>query len=451
MAPHRGLVISALAILLTPSQFGDCNKHAIKVKGIAKLCKLSTEFRRVVPFVKHTASEWQTKLKDAKPLLSDIQVMRRQGTEQSAKIPAAFVLFMADTIEAAQNAQEELIKIAAEAAATSGLAAGAIDQTISIFRQTTLGSETDYCIEQDGNANKLTDFQSLNFCTSADNSIAPLVTTAAAAVPNEKISDTEFTDANIGDAKGASNKCAITQHGASGGYHAATHGTADIKWAAGMLKFGNAALGRNAFADISQNKNGVPLVKAAAEAIDALKRHADEGLSALTNILKIQETSKATFQTIKTQTKQPGTSSAAVDIEMNSDRLNDIRSIVAEYRKTTKPEKKQADARDELQNNYLTSGGPNADTGSTEGCPEIKSTADQACNKIKDETKCNNKPFCSYNETETDTTKKCKFNETKASKIGFSLPQSQTGGSGTSAASDRCTKHKDKANCEKET
>nr|APD75443.1 variant surface glycoprotein 1125.5343 [Trypanosoma brucei] len=256
MAPHRGLVISALAILLTPSQFGDCNKHAIKVKGIAKLCKLSTEFRRVVPFVKHTASEWQTKIKDAKTLLSDIQVMRRQGTEQSAKIPAAFVLFMADTIEAAQNAQEELITIAAEAAATSGLAAGAIDQTISIFRQTTLGSETDYCIEQDGNANKLTDFQSLNFCTSSDNSIAPLVTTAAAAVPNEKISDTEFTDANIGDAKGASNKCAITQHGASGGYHAATHGTADIKWAAGMLKFGNAALGRNAFADISQNKNG---------------------------------------------------------------------------------------------------------------------------------------------------------------------------------------------------
>nr|ABG66960.1 VSG 800 [Trypanosoma brucei brucei]ABG75613.1 variant surface glycoprotein MITat 1.18 [Trypanosoma brucei]CAQ57371.1 variant surface glycoprotein [Trypanosoma brucei brucei] len=72
------------------------------------------------------------------------------------------------------------------------------------------------------------------------------------------------------------------------------------------------------------------------------------------------------------------------------------------------------------------------------------------CNKIKDASECNNKPYCSYNTTETDRNKMCKFNETKAEKSGVPVTQAQTGGGATSTTSDRCTRHKDKANCEKE-
>nr|APD74511.1 variant surface glycoprotein 1125.3160 [Trypanosoma brucei] len=82
-------------------------------------------------------------------------------------------------------------------------------------------------------------------------------------------------------------------------------------------------------------------------------------------------------------------------------------------------------------------------------CSETKEGADNTCSKLRDAATCIANPICSYNETETDTTKKCKFNATKASKNGVPEAQTQTGGTETTP-SDRCTKHKDKANCEKE-
>nr|AGH60894.1 variant surface glycoprotein 314 [Trypanosoma brucei] len=81
-------------------------------------------------------------------------------------------------------------------------------------------------------------------------------------------------------------------------------------------------------------------------------------------------------------------------------------------------------------------------------CSEAKEGADNTCSKLIDAVTCTANPICSYNETEKDTTKKCKFNETKASASSVTVTQTQTGA--TSAASDRCTKHKDKASCEKE-
>ncbi|RHW71446.1 Trypanosome variant surface glycoprotein C-terminal domain containing protein [Trypanosoma brucei equiperdum] len=81
-------------------------------------------------------------------------------------------------------------------------------------------------------------------------------------------------------------------------------------------------------------------------------------------------------------------------------------------------------------------------------CSEAKEGADNTCSKLIDAVTCTANPICSYNETEKYTTKKCKFNETKASATSVTVTQTQTGA--TSAASDRCTKHKDKASCEKE-
>nr|AAK49482.1 variable surface glycoprotein [Trypanosoma brucei] len=73
-----------------------------------------------------------------------------------------------------------------------------------------------------------------------------------------------------------------------------------------------------------------------------------------------------------------------------------------------------------------------------------KQATEDTCNKMKGETACNNKPFCTYNATETDENKKCKFNETKASKSGVSVAQAQTGG--TQTTTDKC-KDKKKDDC----
>nr|AGH60948.1 variant surface glycoprotein 372 [Trypanosoma brucei]APD73009.1 variant surface glycoprotein 1125.158 [Trypanosoma brucei] len=77
---------------------------------------------------------------------------------------------------------------------------------------------------------------------------------------------------------------------------------------------------------------------------------------------------------------------------------------------------------------------------------ELSESAEQACNKLNSEQKCSADPKCSY-ETESDGTKKCKYNATKAKEKGVSVTQTQTGGS--TAEGVKCSDHKDQATCEK--
>ncbi|SCU69878.1 Trypanosome variant surface glycoprotein (A-type)/Trypanosome variant surface glycoprotein C-terminal domain containing protein, putative [Trypanosoma equiperdum] len=66
------------------------------------------------------------------------------------------------------------------------------------------------------------------------------------------------------------------------------------------------------------------------------------------------------------------------------------------------------------------------------------------CNKITNVNERNNKAFCSYNETVAEGDKKCKFDETKASKSGVPVTQPQTGGSETTT--EKC-KGKEQKDC----
>nr|AGH60921.1 variant surface glycoprotein 343 [Trypanosoma brucei] len=77
-----------------------------------------------------------------------------------------------------------------------------------------------------------------------------------------------------------------------------------------------------------------------------------------------------------------------------------------------------------------------------------QNSAADICRKIKDAKECNNKPFCSYNESAPEEDKKCQFNETKAEKSGVSLPQTQT--AGTEKNTVNCASHTDKTKCEAE-
>ncbi|SCU73106.1 Trypanosome variant surface glycoprotein (A-type)/Trypanosome variant surface glycoprotein C-terminal domain containing protein, putative [Trypanosoma equiperdum] len=71
------------------------------------------------------------------------------------------------------------------------------------------------------------------------------------------------------------------------------------------------------------------------------------------------------------------------------------------------------------------------------------------CNKISDETKCNDENICSWHKEVKTGEANCQFNSTKAKEKGVTVTQTQTGGDGTTP-SDRCTRHKDKTSCEKE-
>nr|ABQ52438.1 variant surface glycoprotein [Trypanosoma brucei] len=72
------------------------------------------------------------------------------------------------------------------------------------------------------------------------------------------------------------------------------------------------------------------------------------------------------------------------------------------------------------------------------------------CNKLESTEKCNEENICSWHKEVKTGEKNCQFNSTKAKEKGVTVTQTQTGGDGTTAPSDRCTRHKDKPNCEKE-
>nr|AGH61018.1 variant surface glycoprotein 451 [Trypanosoma brucei] len=69
------------------------------------------------------------------------------------------------------------------------------------------------------------------------------------------------------------------------------------------------------------------------------------------------------------------------------------------------------------------------------------------CNKIKDANECNDKPFCSYNSTETEEDKKCKFNATNSTANGVPVTQSESGG--TERTAEKCKDNKLEPDCTK--
>nr|APD72983.1 variant surface glycoprotein 1125.124 [Trypanosoma brucei] len=80
--------------------------------------------------------------------------------------------------------------------------------------------------------------------------------------------------------------------------------------------------------------------------------------------------------------------------------------------------------------------------------PKTAEDKQKLCDKHHaSQTNSDAKDFCTYDKTES-TDKKCKYNATKATANGAPVTQAQT--SVATTASDRCIKHKDKANCEKE-
>nr|AGH61256.1 variant surface glycoprotein 802 [Trypanosoma brucei] len=77
-----------------------------------------------------------------------------------------------------------------------------------------------------------------------------------------------------------------------------------------------------------------------------------------------------------------------------------------------------------------------------------QTVSETTCNKIKVEADCNKTAICSFNKTETDENKKCQLDAKKALATGVPVTQTQT--TETTAASDRCTKHTKKEECETE-
>nr|APD75002.1 variant surface glycoprotein 1125.4790 [Trypanosoma brucei] len=83
--------------------------------------------------------------------------------------------------------------------------------------------------------------------------------------------------------------------------------------------------------------------------------------------------------------------------------------------------------------------GPDCSNELSEGSEAYKKT-EETCNKLTEAAACNANPICSYNTTESEENKKCKFDAKKATSNGVPVAQTQTGG--TESTTEKCFEKK---------
>ncbi|SCU65536.1 Trypanosome variant surface glycoprotein (A-type)/Trypanosome variant surface glycoprotein C-terminal domain containing protein, putative [Trypanosoma equiperdum] len=433
------------------------NQGALHLTAIKEICGTAKAGKAIAKLIDGRISqlnEWQ----------NDYTLFRRkmvilQMLDMEAGTKLELLKAFADASLTEINSELQTIaKTAETTAATAAYAAGRIDEFINVFRSTRNTAGTaNVCIIKGSDTDRVEDAD-LADC---------LETTIETATHDAALATLAKPAFNYG-AKGtltATKTCTLTNNDLSA-YSGANQGQlTEPKWGAGILHIKHSGNGGGA-AVIATDKSALPAHKAAQTAVSAMQhaltdkqyppvRHYTD----LTKILTDKEVSPAMAEAIKVTTGKadtPGYTPTAKELQTifgfteGETKIKFVeqlkeRKVNIKVSKTTK----QIGVL-ELTENQISEGEGQAlikiqqevSAASEEKVCEStdKKTAEDICSKITGATECGAKPYCSYNETEKDTSKKCKFNSTKAEKSGAPVTQTQTGAAETTTVN--CGKHK---------
>nr|AGH61259.1 variant surface glycoprotein 805 [Trypanosoma brucei] len=447
-----------LATCLKPA--AATSEGALKLTAITELCKTAKAGKALGKLIDArltTLLNWQQQYELFRRKLQVLKILH-EGKSEALDVLSGFADAALNEIssEAAGLATD-----GGETAATAAYAAGRIDEFINVFRSTRDSTGTNnVCIITDSNA-KVEDAQL------ADCLDTPIATpTDPTAATRLAASDFDFQTAST---LSASKSCTLTKTDLSAYSGAGDKSELkDPEWGGGVLKV--AHTNRGSAATLQTAKRTLPIHAAAqtkaAATVTKLKNTQYPPVTTpddLTQLLKTKDLSTAMAAALrKRQPQPPPPSYTPKHTELqtlfgftdSSSKINflealDTQKVNVKVSGTTKPiavleltdqtiSEGEIDALSKMQQKLIAA--------RTEKVCEStdKKTAENICNKIKDATQCNNKAFCSYNETEAETDKKCKFNSTKSSKSEVSVTQTQT--AGTETTTDKC-KDKKKDDC----
>nr|AAX69990.1 variant surface glycoprotein (VSG), putative [Trypanosoma brucei] len=435
---------TAVAIVLIHGQTSTANNNAIKVTGFTSLCEMAGEFKKIASYVAYKAEQWQAEISELNHLQTDLQALRAAANSTENPIPPEIIIFVDKKRTEAAEALAKLAKPAAAAAATAGLAAGAIEQTVSVFYATNIGGSSSYCIAT-ATGGHLNSNTGLEKCVDDSSNPQPIVTTSSQSEPNEAVSNDKFETSVHTSPQQTGANCDLSQTGGSGGYWSSAHKSATIKWAAGMLSVKSSALTTNPWTPIKASQDDAPLIKAAQQAIKELKQTIKRYPEDISNLKKLTESDKQQFVPITIDTKTLGYTETKQELTLKQDDLERLREALKVFRNSNKGGNKLSESRRDFLKATITRtrDQQTADNGNSCSHQQPPETKESDCEKhgTKTAEECK-KLGCDHD---------AKNNKCKA-KTGKDNTAAGTGGDGApgAAATTGCAKHKNQPDCEKD-
>nr|ARB50580.1 variant surface glycoprotein [Trypanosoma brucei] len=444
---HTKALLGLMILMSRIQKYSEAANDALKAKGFDDACNLAATLRQYAHFSATMASKLPATLFTAEQTLAELKQVLTAGGLQPTDDDINIYMYIDHVVETAKAHLQTQLPNSIKKAAASSEAAGAIMETAELF--VGVADTTKYCIANEagnGIANQGTD---LRACMTAGKVNRKSTHSELTNEPNHAAAldaigtGVQTTKGNVGSAG-----CRLTQTtGGDGIVNGGSNGQHSIHLAAGLLKISSGSPGNSMWDKATHSNDNNPI-----QALETLKSLPTSGLTtslaALKTIVRYgEEPENHDFKEVQTTKATLGLSETADAITITKaaqQRVND--ALKKQRQKHAENPVEQITLAKRQAIKALLSPKPQK----PQTC--VSQQQKDNCNDIKEEAACNASAACSFNNTETDDNKKCKFNATKALKSGVPVTQAQaaTGTENGKTASDRCTKHKDKENCEKE-
>nr|AGH61185.1 variant surface glycoprotein 629 [Trypanosoma brucei]APD72606.1 variant surface glycoprotein 1125.60 [Trypanosoma brucei] len=418
-------------------------QEALTAAGLVDACRLASQLKKLGAYSAAMANRLPTKIEQLRAKVFQITMMLAQEKKGPAEADLNVLYYLKKQIQTAEKTVIAQLQLAVKKGLKAAEAAGRIDETVHLLANANTGSGNEaYCVAKATATAEAATKTEMQECYDGEvpRSAEPKV---------EVLEEPDLNSAraainqNQGTAKNpkASASCLLSSTANTNGFLAnggGTHGT--IKLMGGILKIDGSAWTAANWLDAKASVgDGYPLSELH-KLLTADTKTLKAALDGITELAKLGDADEANLQQIEASRDELGMSGQGDPIIIKSTDFDSVSKRLKAF--LSSESSNLADLQKTFDRKILKKAlTPEANT---ERCSSKSIEKEDICSKITDKNECNSKSFCSYSETETDTNKKCEFNETKASKSGVPVPQTQTGGRQTTE--EKC-KGKKKDDC----
>ncbi|SCU66743.1 Trypanosome variant surface glycoprotein (A-type)/Trypanosome variant surface glycoprotein C-terminal domain containing protein, putative [Trypanosoma equiperdum] len=312
-------------------------KRAIAAGAIDATCELAETLRAVGPYANQQIQVHQSKAALVRQSMAILAVLAMNNNRNSSSPTVAMHQYLQKLLTDADGEAEQLTKKLPTVATKAALAAGRLDEFVSIFWQVTHLSSADYCIAQAVGTDAKATATQLPNCLAETTHKDDVTEGPSISKPDPTAVLEKFgTPAVTSNANSNNNKCKLTQTDATnGGYtHGNLGGTQNILWAAGLLTVGNTAYTANGFKDLSQPSNRPKVIAAAVNDIDAILTHLAELPTKLAALSHFGAKEKPALAKITAKAKQLGLSDdESTNLELDAATIDELSAEIVQYKK----------------------------------------------------------------------------------------------------------------------
>nr|AGH59928.1 variant surface glycoprotein 759 [Trypanosoma brucei] len=437
------IFIHVLTIRHSEAAEGD----GLSLDAVKKLCSVTVRSKTTAKDIVAQLQARAGKTSELISLQAKLQLASCTGGSELKDQLAVLSVYVKAKIQEQVSKTEKLAVSGAKAATLAAYTAGHVDDALTVF-ETAAGESNKHCLTSDGGGAKLASLDTA--MTTCGTRLTTEGGSAELSPPYDYSTDKYVTTAEQQPSSG-SKDCVLTKH--TGGYVASTTTTADnIKWAAGLLDISSAGPRITSAKKVgtTTDDRSLPILTAASTAYKAYHAQAttsiplptednydswktDPKLNEAIKMFVLAKAKKPEDTDVSSQIK-PEKQRLFGDGKKNIktkvwDKLNGFPAAKEVSGKVLTKKISDLSGLDEIEKAAMVCvlEQKKFSTESEISCPSqgTTSSAEEVCNAIEDKATCDNNKQCTYHETVTEGSKKCKFNASKAKEKGVPVTQAQ--------------------------